>query len=580
MKRTVTVNLNGRVFTMDEDAYQLLEKYLNNIRIYFRKEEGSEEIISDFEARIEELFSERVRLGHEVITATDVEEVISRVGKPDDFEDGGQENRAKEKQTSQQNFQQNYQQTKRTFFRDDDQKMLGGICSGLAAYFDWDVLYVRLIAIVLIFATSGIIVPIYLLAWAIFPAAKTAAEKLQMRGMPITVENIGKTVAAESEPAYKRENRGCLEGFLDIIVGLMKFFLISVGIFALTIVIIVLFAVLFGIIFGVGGGLLGAIPFRFDSQGISFLIFDHPILATISSVFVIGIPLVALIYSIIASIAKLKPVERSVKWILLVVWIIAFILLLSSGIKKNNDVVYPWSGWNSDATTMPADSASYTEKEYVIDQPFEYIVMDEGFIGNVRIMQTAEEPSTIKVSGSEFWVNRIQHQVNDGKLHISIQGEYKWSPFHRWKRFNINNLTIQITTSGVRGIQSGAVGNVVIPNAFKVDDLNLGIKGVGKFQADSLYVYSLKTSAEGVGSIVLKGQARKAEFDMRGTGSIDALGLIADSVYAEVKGIGSVKTNPIAYLKGRVNGIGSLTYKEEPKEKNTEMAGIGKIGKE
>ena len=61
MKKTVTVNLNGRVFTMDEDAYQLLEKYLNNIRIYFRKEEGSSEIIADFEARIEELFSERMR---------------------------------------------------------------------------------------------------------------------------------------------------------------------------------------------------------------------------------------------------------------------------------------------------------------------------------------------------------------------------------------------------------------------------------------------------------------------------------------------------------------------------------------
>jgi hypothetical protein len=112
------------------------------------------------------------------------------------------------------------------------------------------------------------------------------------------------------------------------------------------------------------------------------------------------------------------------------------------------------------------------------------------------------------------------------------------------------------------------------------DDLNLGIKGVGKFRADSLFVYTLKASAEGVGSVILSGEARRAEFDMKGTGSINALGLLADSVYAKVEGIGSLKCNPVTYLKGKVNGIGSLTYKEEPKEKNTEMSGIGKIGRE
>lgn len=68
MKKTLTVNLGGTVFHIDEDAYQLLDKYLANLRIHFRKEEGSEEIMNDFEMRISELFNERVRLGHEVIT--------------------------------------------------------------------------------------------------------------------------------------------------------------------------------------------------------------------------------------------------------------------------------------------------------------------------------------------------------------------------------------------------------------------------------------------------------------------------------------------------------------------------------
>ncbi|MDL2310319.1 PspC family transcriptional regulator, partial [Parabacteroides sp. OttesenSCG-928-B22] len=68
MKKTLTVNLGGTVFHIDEDAYQLLEKYLSNLRIHFQKEEGSDEIMNDFEQRISELLSDRIRLGYEVIT--------------------------------------------------------------------------------------------------------------------------------------------------------------------------------------------------------------------------------------------------------------------------------------------------------------------------------------------------------------------------------------------------------------------------------------------------------------------------------------------------------------------------------
>ena len=81
MKKTLTVNLGGTVFHIDEDAYQLLEKYLSNLRVHFKKEEGSDEIMNDFEMRISELLGERIKLGFEVITIEHVEEVIKRMGK-------------------------------------------------------------------------------------------------------------------------------------------------------------------------------------------------------------------------------------------------------------------------------------------------------------------------------------------------------------------------------------------------------------------------------------------------------------------------------------------------------------------
>ena len=286
MKKTLNVNLNGRVFTIDEDAYNLLDNYLNSLRICFRKEEGASEIITDFEARIEELFRERNRLGYQVITLEHVEEVIARVGKPADFADN------EDKEEEQQGVESESVKSKKKFYRNTNDKLLGGVCSGIATYFGWSVVAVRIIFILAPLLTSGAIgnlfmlnhhlfFPLttlynlpgllfltYIILWAIVPAAKTVEQKLQMQGRPITPENIGKTVAAESTPVANKEQKGCLSGFVDVFVTLLKIGVAGLGcliglplLFALFIVLIVLFAVLFGVgggLIGAGGGLMGA----------------------------------------------------------------------------------------------------------------------------------------------------------------------------------------------------------------------------------------------------------------------------------------------------------------------------------
>ena len=85
MKKTFNINLGGIVFHIDEDAYELLDQYLSNLRIHFSKEEGAEEIVHDMELRISELFSERLNERNQVITLNDVEEIIAQMGKPEEF---------------------------------------------------------------------------------------------------------------------------------------------------------------------------------------------------------------------------------------------------------------------------------------------------------------------------------------------------------------------------------------------------------------------------------------------------------------------------------------------------------------
>jgi phage shock protein PspC (stress-responsive transcriptional regulator) len=567
MKKTVTVNLNGRVFTIDEDAYRLLDNYLYNLRIYFRKEEGASEIIADFEARIEELFSERLRLGYEVISIEQVEEVIARVGNPADFSEGAEPEVVDDKQA----YFTKSKDVKKKFFRNTDDKMFGGVCAGIAAYFGWDTLAVRIIFIILIFATSLWIIPVYLLAWLFSPGAYTAEQKLQMRGKPITVENIGKTVAAEVEPVPVHKKKGCLAGFIDLFVGLIKVFLIGLGcliglplLFALIVIIIVLIAVLFG----VGGGLLSVLPLAFTHDS-SFLSVTHPGLATITFILVLGIPVVALVYSFIAHLAKLKPVNRAVKGVCFGIWLLALILFLSSGFRIDKTKLFN-RDWFLYADHSIQGSGILSETEYVLEGAVDQIEAAESLFANLQIEQVNADVNSILISGDENLIDKVKYDLENGRLYLHTSKNYR---LH-----SKNDLIIRIKTAGLKKIK-GAIGNIQLNTFFAGDELTVEMNGAGKFQADSLSVNFLKANAEGVGSIVLGGQAKKAKFNMEGIGSIEAFDLVADTIYARVEGIGSIRCNPTEYLEGRLNGIGSITYKEEPKMKNVISLGIGKVGK-
>ena len=174
MKKTVTVNIGGTVFHIDEDAFELLHKYLETIKAHFHTSDGKDEITSDIEARIAELFTEKLKLGKQAISIEDVQEAIAIMGKPEEF-GGGEANAPKEEP-----FQHSYTYTKRRVYRNPDDKVVGGVCSGISAYLDIDPLWIRLLFAVMFFGFgSGFL--LYIILYIIIPEAKTTAEKLEMR---------------------------------------------------------------------------------------------------------------------------------------------------------------------------------------------------------------------------------------------------------------------------------------------------------------------------------------------------------------------------------------------------------------
>ena len=184
MNKTVNINLAGIFFHIDEDAYLKLQRYLEAIKRSFTDSQGRSEIIADIEARIGELFSERIQNEKQVVGIKLVDEVITIMGQPEDylvddeiFED---EPRAKTTYSS--------RPTKK-LYRDTDNSYIGGVAAGLSHYFGIESIWMRIIWLILAIGSGGTFIFIYLIFWALVPEARTTAEKLTMTGDPVNISN-------------------------------------------------------------------------------------------------------------------------------------------------------------------------------------------------------------------------------------------------------------------------------------------------------------------------------------------------------------------------------------------------------
>jgi phage shock protein PspC (stress-responsive transcriptional regulator) len=192
MKLTVSINLGGYSFNIDEDAYAELKMYLRNLELHFAREESASEILSDIETRMAELFRTKITSYKQVINIEDVRQAISVLGTPEDISDSdGPSSREK---FSSPGYHRMY--------RDPDNRIIGGVCSGMGAYWNIDPLIVRIIFIALALA-GGVGVMVYLILYIVLPEAKTTAQKIEMKGEPVNIHNIKDAVKKEFDSVRK-----------------------------------------------------------------------------------------------------------------------------------------------------------------------------------------------------------------------------------------------------------------------------------------------------------------------------------------------------------------------------------------
>jgi phage shock protein PspC (stress-responsive transcriptional regulator) len=350
MKKTVTINISGIIFHIDEDAFDKLSNYLATIKSYLANSEGCDEIISDIESRIAEILQSKINEQKQVISIEDINDVISVMGEPEQIGTTNEEEQ-KEKKSSQET------KNRSRLYRDPDNKVLGGVCSGLGAYFNIDPVWIR-VAFVIALIVFGTGILLYIILWIIIPEALTTAEKIEMHGDPVNISNIKSTIHEEIDGFKKRANnlkdeaksaynrnikkpKNAVEKILDFILIICKYFIRVLAIFIGIVFIMVGIFLVVGLI---GSFIKSNDVIWISSMGISnfsFPVFlklfmgssEQITLALIGLALFIGIPLIMLVYNGIKLIFGFKFRKRFVGISAFTLWFAGLILCLIVGLS-------------------------------------------------------------------------------------------------------------------------------------------------------------------------------------------------------------------------------------------------------
>ncbi len=516
MKKVININFQGRVVPIEESAYEILKKYTESLSRFFANEEGKDEIINDIEGRIGELFEETLKKGTTCICDDDINKIIASMGRPEDFE--AEEAFVKEQPTDSTSSQQkqskgsNFSATAKTkMFRDENNKVLGGVCSGIANYFGTDTTIIRILAVIFFGATFlpylilWVVIPssstkvigsvrkrlfrdpdekiiagvcsglsqyfgvsiwiprllfaipflsfafnfnrhnffnygdffsvsvspgtiiFYVILWLVLPEAVTTADKLEMKGEKIDLNSIKNTIQSDMEGFGKRaqqwgeevsqkanefasstsqksqqfsqevnttfkKNRGSLG---DFIVLLFK-------IFAYTIIGISVTAILIGL-FAAGIALTGLLPAK------GYIINDgwQNIFAWGTLILFIWLPIVGALTFIIRRLAKAKRNSNAIRYTFAGLWTVGWVCLimliatLFNSIKyKNNPVEETIALTNPQVNSLTVSTKAfdkYYNHSWLNIEPFANIDEDTAYVKNYNIRIVKSNTDSFKV---------------------------------------------------------------------------------------------------------------------------------------------------------------------------------------
>jgi len=568
MKTSININLFGTLYAIDEDAHQLLQQYLASMKSYFSRQEGGDEISDDIEHRVAELFWELKQNGCESISIEQVKSIIQEIGNPEELgeQQSGNESRSTDgrQQTTNdgqqstddtQRFSQKVEDTareagskakvwlsKRRYYRDPQDKLVGGVLSGLAHYFGGGdpIVWRLLFALLTFFSGFFPAILIYILIWLCAPEARTAEERLRMQGKEVNPENIKSQVLSYGEdPTIGQQNRsGCLgstTGFLAVCFKILLVLLAIPGLFVIAIIVFALFVALLAVIGALFGAATG-ISVGGVSLGTALLAGEKwTLIACILS----ALAFIALgIYTLYRIFHRDRtPFSGLTLTILLGLMLLSALICWQGGRRISNKLHdFDWTTISPfDGTDDDEDFSNYRDSVYVVS-PFNEVDVQ----GIARVIYRQADSCSVSVKGSEWLHKHTIIEENDGRLTISQDDQLGKGK----NNISRNAYRIYVTAPYITNLKMRGIGSIEFEGDMQQEQpINVEMEGIGMIDIDKVTCPKLNAVNKGAGMVKIEAYV--------------------DSLIVHNKGIGAIEIEGRTFNYQRNNdGIGSINDKE------------------
>jgi phage shock protein PspC (stress-responsive transcriptional regulator) len=369
MNKTIIININGIVFHIEEDAYEVLRTYMTSVKRHFAYSSDSEEIVTDIENRLAEMFNEKLKQDHkQVIIVEDVENVTEKMGAVDDF--------AVDEEDPTIRLSTGVYKTEKKLFRDAEDCVIGGVCAGIGHYFGVEPRWIRLIAIIILF--MGIGIPLYILLWLVIPKAKTRVDKMAMKGEPINIQNFKKNFDEEIEGkknglrTARKEAKPAIHQLAKFIGKAGMIFVKIIGSIIILIGVLGLFALGLGLLTFLGywnGNQLNTFPFNMVNPGYKSIL-------TISAFVVLFIPVTALVVFAVRVLFANFEVSKTVYFGMLIIWLAG----LGIGVYHISKI---GSEFNEEAQFSVKSNLTRSKTFYLKLNPVKYLSKEDSLDYNI-----------------------------------------------------------------------------------------------------------------------------------------------------------------------------------------------------
>ncbi len=548
MKKTLSINLNGIVFNIEEDAYDKLEEYLDSIKEYFASYESSQEILNDIEARAAEQFGTKISSAKQALTLADVEELIKTMGTVEAI--AGEEKSSADREAP---AKRKYKK----FYRDMDNAMLCGVASGIAAHFNFDTILVRLaFAISVLFGGTGIVV--YIILCFIMPEAKTTANKMEMRGEPVTLSSLKDAAMDKIETAKENIKKDrYLPKINKVMFKIMKIFALVIFIIIGVSIVVSAVAGLVGLFVGFGIAMFNAnspfidFPVRELFPGAIFYLF------MLAAFFAAAIPLVFLLLLGTTMTRRKATINLISGLILLMIWAISVSVSGALAIR---------------IAPQFEEKLQAIEKTEIISRAFKIQDFNQIDVDGLQ--------NLIIVKGDEFKIEATGRQqeldrtiVNKTGQTLEIKKNYPWQVCLFCFAYR-NSLTFKITMPALESYKGVSFSKADI-SGFSEENLEIRLDGVGETKAD-IFAKNLSLDMNGVSRLILTGSSTSALIKLDGVANLDASSFPTNVIQISTNGASRANIWATEKLDAKTDGASHVFYKGTP-ALSQETKGVSKV---